>query len=67
MTERKSKHPTHRIYAVRKISGDKDFWAEIGGAWQHLDERGFTLRFTLTPVGEADIVVRAINAPGGAQ
>lgn len=66
MFERESKRATHRIYAVRKISDEKNFWSECGAAWAHADGQGFSLRFTLMPVGEADIVVRAINAPGGA-
>ena len=28
-----SKHPTYRVYAVRKIGGDASYWAEIGAAW----------------------------------
>jgi hypothetical protein len=70
MFERVSKRPTHRIFAVRKITDEKSFWSECGGAWQHADGQGLSLRFTLMPVGDADIVVRAVNAPrlaGGPQ
>jgi len=28
-----SNRPTHRVYAVKKISEDKSRWDEIGGAW----------------------------------
>jgi hypothetical protein len=57
-----SKRPTHRVYAVRKIGGDKSYWAEIGAAWASKDGKGLRLKLTLMPVGEADIVVREIDA-----
>lgn len=63
-----SNRPTHRVYAVRKI-GAKSYWSEIGAAWANRDGKGFNLRLTLMPVGEADIVIREIDqdAEGGAQ
>jgi len=56
-----SKQPIHRVYAVRKIGKDADFWAEIGAAWVNKDGKGFNIRLNLMPVGEADIVVREIS------
>jgi len=74
MTVTQSKKPTHRIFAVRKIANDKAFWTEIGSAWPNKDGKGFSLKFNLMPVGEADIVLREIDpdhesveAEGGAQ
>jgi hypothetical protein len=57
-----SKRPTHRVYAVRRVGGDKSYWAEIGAAWANKDGKGFRLKLTLMPVGDADIVVREIGA-----
>jgi hypothetical protein len=68
MIERKTKRPTHRVYAVRKIGAERSYWAEIGAAWANKDGQGFSLKLTLLPVGEADIVVREIrDEEGGAQ
>lgn len=60
----KSKRPTHRVYAVRKIGSDASYWAEIGAAWANKDGNGFNLKLTLMPVGDADIVVREVQAEG---
>jgi hypothetical protein len=58
-----SKRPTHRVYAVRKLGGDTSYWSEIGAAWaNHKDGKGFNLKLNLIPVGDADIVVREIDA-----
>jgi hypothetical protein len=57
-----SKRPTHRVYAVRKIGGDSSHWAEIGAAWANKDGKGFNLKLNLMPVGDADIVIREIDA-----
>ncbi len=62
-----SKHPTYRVYAVRKIGGDASYWAEIGAAWANKDGKGFNLRLNLMPVGEADIVIREVQAEGDAE
>jgi hypothetical protein len=68
MIERKSNRPTHRVYAVRRISEDRSRWAEIGAAWAHKDGQGFSLKLNLLPVGEADLVIREIQEEeGGAQ
>ena len=39
-----SNRPTHRVYAVKKISEDKSHWDEIGGAWSHQDGKGFNVK-----------------------
>jgi len=57
-----SKRPTHRVYAVRKVGGDSSYWAEIGAAWANKDGKGFNLKLNLMPVGDADIVIREIDA-----
>ena len=63
-----SNRPTHRVYAVRKIGDGKTYWAEIGAAWANpRDGKGFNLKLTLMPVGEADIVTREIEAEADAQ
>jgi hypothetical protein len=71
MIVKKTKQPTHRVYAVRRAGQDTSHWAEIGAAWVNKDGRGFSLKLNLLPVGEADIVVREIqpegDAEGGAQ
>lgn len=71
MIVKKANQPTHRVYAVRKTGQDTSFWAETGAAWANKDGKGFSLKFSLLPVGEADIVVREIQADaeveGGAQ
>ena len=61
-----SRRPTHRVYAVRKIGDGRSFWAEIGAAWATGDGKGLRLKLTLLPVGEADIIVREIEAGIGA-
>jgi hypothetical protein len=57
-----SKRPTHRVYAVRKTGGDTSYWAEIGAAWANKDGKGLNVKLNLLPVGEADIVIREIEA-----
>jgi hypothetical protein len=71
MIVKKTKQPTHRVYAVRRTGQDTSHWAEIGAAWFNRDGKGFSLKLNLLPVGEADIVVREIqpeaDTEGGAQ
>jgi len=75
MTVTQSKKPTHRIYAVRKTDSESSSrWFEIGAAWPNKDGKGFSVKLTLMPVGDADIVIREIepenkglDAEGGAQ
>jgi hypothetical protein len=62
MTTTQNKKPTHRIYAVRKTDADNSRWFEIGAAWPNKDGKGFSLKLNLMPVGEADIVIREIEA-----
>jgi hypothetical protein len=38
------KRPTHRVYAVKKISEEKSHWTEIGAAWSHQDGKGFSVK-----------------------
>ena len=52
--------PTHRIYAVSK-DGEKTRWTELGAAWPHKDGKGFHLKYTACPLGDCDIVLRAIE------
>jgi hypothetical protein len=68
MIVRETNRPTHRVYAIRKV-GDKGYWSEIGAAWANTDGKGFNIRLTLMPMGEADIVIREIeyDMQGGAQ
>lgn len=56
--------PSHKIYAVTeaKRDGGKNFWAEIGAAWEHQDGRGFTLSLKLLPLTGQSLVMR-VNAP----
>jgi hypothetical protein len=62
MTTTQNKKPTHRIYAVRKTDADNSRWFEIGAAWPNKDGKGFSLKLNLMPVGEADFVIREIEA-----
>jgi hypothetical protein len=58
--------PTHRVYAVRRFGEGKEIWAEIGAGWANRpDHKSLTLRLTLMPVGEADIVIREIEHCAG--
>lgn len=57
-----TKRPTHRVYAVRKTGSDASYWAEIGAAWANRDGKGFNLKLNLMPAGDADIVIREIDA-----
>ena len=61
MTATETKRPTHRVYAVRK-AGDTSYWSEIGVAWPNKDGKGFNLKLNLIPLGDADIVMREIDA-----
>jgi hypothetical protein len=47
MIVKKAKHPTHRVYAVRKTRQGTSSWAEIGAAWTH--DGGFDLKLNLLP------------------
>jgi hypothetical protein len=67
MIVKKTNQPTHRVYAVRKTGQDASYWAEIGAAWANKDGKGFSLKLNLLPVGEADIVVREIEAEAGSE
>lgn len=56
--------PTHRIFAVRMISGgDKAHWTEIGAAWAN--KGGFNLKIHLMPIDDADIVMREFQVETG--
>jgi hypothetical protein len=57
--------PTHRVYAVRKISDDKSFWTDIGAAWSHQDGKGFNVKLDYIPLNGAEIVIREPRAEGG--
>lgn len=58
--------PTHRVYAVtKKNDADKGHWAEIGAVWPHKDGKGFKLKLDLLPTGNADLVIRLIEAEKG--
>jgi len=59
MTDTETKKlPTHRIYAVRKTTGEKSYWAEIGAAWPNQDGKGFSIKLNLLPVDGSEIVMR---------
>lgn len=46
------------LIAYHVTEGDKAHWTKIGAAWDHKDERGFTLQLDLVPVGGDRIVLR---------
>jgi hypothetical protein len=54
--------PTHRVYAVKKISDDKSHWTEIGAAWSHRDGKGFNVKLDFLPLAGAEIVIREPRA-----
>jgi hypothetical protein len=67
MIVKKTNQPTHRVYVVRKTGQNTGYWVEIGAAWANKDGKGFSLKLNLLPVGEADIVVREIQADAGSE
>jgi hypothetical protein len=68
MTSNETTHrPTHRVYAVKKTSGEKSVWTEIGAAWANQDGKGFSLKLSLLPIDGADIVMREAKTEGGAK
>ena len=50
--------PTHRVFAIKKISDDKNRWTEIGAAWPHRDGKGYNVKFDYFPLNGAEIVIR---------
>jgi hypothetical protein len=58
MIKTETNRPTHRVYAVKKIGGDKSFWTEIGAAWANRDGKGFNLKLDYLPLNGAEIVIR---------
>jgi hypothetical protein len=58
MIKTETNRPTHRVYAVRKITETKSFWTEIGAAWANKDGKGFSLKLDYLPLNGAEIVVR---------
>ena len=58
---RTSNKPTHRAYAVTK-RGEKSRWQEIGAAWAHKDQKGFSLKLDYLPLNGAEIVLRIPDA-----
>jgi hypothetical protein len=67
MIVKKTNQPTHRVYAVRKTGQNTGYLVEIGAAWANKDGKGFSIKLNLLPVGEADIVVREIQAEAGSE
>lgn len=61
-TTETSNRPTHRVYAVKKISEDKSRWDEIGAAWAHQDGKGFSVKLDYLPLNGAEIVIREPKA-----
>ncbi|MDF7776049.1 hypothetical protein P1X14_12390 [Sphingomonas sp. AOB5] len=51
--------PTHRLYRVEG-DGKNARWIEIGAAWRHGDEMGFSLHCGAMPL-HGRIVMRAIT------
>jgi len=63
MTTKTSSRPTHRVSAVIKKAGaEKGQWHEIGALWPHKDGKGFNLKLNLLPTGNADLIIRAVDA-----
>ena len=63
MTVKKPSKPTHRVFAVRKTGNDK-LLGRNRRSLAESDGKGFSLKFNLMPLGEADIVVREIARRG---
>ncbi len=60
-----SNRPTHRAYAVKKITDEKSHWTEIGAAWAHQDGKGFTVRLEFLPLADgSEIVIREPRTEG---
>jgi hypothetical protein len=65
-TESTHSHPTHRVYAVKKIGDDKkkSHWTEIGAVWAHQDGKGFNVKLDFLPLADAEIVIREPRTEG---
>ncbi len=53
-----SNPPSHRVYAVEKKTGKRDFWRAIGAAWAHQDGNGFNLKLDYLPLNGSELVIR---------
>jgi hypothetical protein len=63
MTTRTNNKPTHKLYAITKSANtDKNFWQEIGAAWEHRDGDGFNVKLLFLPLVGQDIVIRKVKA-----
>jgi len=52
-----TKAPSHHAYHVRARTSKQAFWMRIGSAWQHFDNKGFTLHLDTAPF-DGRIVLR---------
>lgn len=70
-TQKSSKRPTHRIYAIYRKNpedrNDKGYRTEIGAVWSHKTGSGFSLKLDYLPLNGADIVAFAIDEQAPAQ
>ncbi len=46
----KAKAPSHLAYQIRERESQKGFWTRIGSAWQHQDQKGFTIQLECLPL-----------------
>lgn len=58
--QQESKRPTHSIHVIHG-EGKKEHWTKIGAAWQHKDQKGFSLVFDAYPAGNGRVVLRLIE------
>ena len=42
--------PSHTVYQVIELEGDKNRWNAVGAAWQHADGKGFNIQLDLLPL-----------------
>ena len=55
------KSPSHYVYHVRDINGQKGFWTRIGAAWAHADGNGFNLLVEWVPL-DGRLTIRIVGA-----
>jgi len=45
-----SKSPSHYVYHIREIKGQKGIWSRVGAAWAQKDGKGFNIQLDSVPL-----------------
>lgn len=43
--------------------GEKSFWSKVGAAWQHKDEKGYTLQLETVPINGRIVLRQPLDEP----